>query len=512
MILLMNPPISKPGEPPAGIASLAGTLRQHGITCQVADLGLEAMLYLLRNCPEPDACDRWPRRAWKNREANLQALRSGDSYKNGSRYRKAVHEIGRVLAMAGDDQVRVSLTDYQDGRFSPTASADLLRMAGEPENSVYYPFFRSRLIDLLERHAPRHVGISINYLSQALSGFALIGLVRQLAPGVTVVVGGGLITSWMSSSRWSEPFSGLIDQCIAGPGESSLLELLGCDGGCEAGPACPDFSGLPVNDYLSPGFVLPYSCSSGCYWNRCSFCPERAEGSRFRMKSPQQVREELEVVVTRYRPTLLHLLDNAVPPAVLASFSADRPGVPWYGFARISEQLADLDVCRTLRASGCVMLKLGLESGSQQVLDRLDKGIDLQVAARVLANLRQVGIATYVYLLFGTPAEDESDARQTLRFVCEQHRAITYLNLAIFNMPLDSPEAREVEREPFSGDDLALYTGFRHPRGWDRRRLRRFLDREFRRQPQIAEIIRHDPPQFTSNHAPLLVMNDLSGA
>ncbi|MEE4315143.1 MAG: radical SAM protein [Desulfofustis sp.] len=511
-MFLLYPPAAKPGEPPAGIAGLSGALRQHGIASQMADLGLEGMLYLLHHCPEPDAQDRWTRRAWKNREANLRALRSGDAYKNGSRYRKAVLEIGRLLAMVGDDRVRVSLADYQDRRLSPTVSADLLRMAEEPETSVYYPFFRSRLIDLLERYASRYIGISINYLSQALSGFALIGLVRQLAPGVTVVAGGGLITSWMCSSRWSEPFSGLIDHCIAGPGEGPLLELFGCDGGHDTEATGPDFSDLPRNDYLSPGFVLPYSCSSGCYWNRCSFCPERAEGSRFLMKSPARVREEIGGLVTRYRPTLLHLLDNAVPPAVLASFSADHPGVPWYGFARISEQLADLDFCRSLRASGCVMLKLGLESGSQQVLDRLDKGIDLQIGARVLANLREVGIATYVYLLFGTPAEDERDARQTLRFVCEYHRAITYLNLAIFNMPLDSPEAREVETEPFSGDDLALYTGFRHPRGWDRRRVRRFLDREFRRQPQIAAIIRRDPPQFTSNHAPLLVMNGLDGA
>jgi hypothetical protein len=510
-MLLLYPPVAKPGEPPAGVACLAGALRQQGVTCQAADLGLEGMLYLLHHCPEPAARDRWTRRAWKNRDANLRALRSRDTYKNGSRYRKAVLEIGRVLAMAGNDQVRVSLADYQDLRFSPIASSDLLRMAGKPEASVYHPFLRSRLVELLEHYAPRYVGISINYLSQALGGFALIGLVRQLAPGVRVVAGGGLITSWMRSSRWSEPFSGLIDQCIAGPGEGPLIKLLGCNAGRGAGPVGPEFDVLPLNGYLSPGFVLPYSCSTGCFWNRCSFCPERAEGSRFLMKSPAQVRAEVGGLVTRYRPTLLHLLDNAVPPAVLASFSADHPGVPWYGFARISEQLADLDFCRTLRASGCVMLKLGLESGSQQVLDRLDKGIDLQIGARVLANLRQVGIATYVYLLFGTPAEDENDAQQTLRFVCEHHQAITFVNLALFNMPLDSPEAREVETDPFSGDDLALYTGFRHPRGWDRRRVRRFLDREFRRQPQIAAIIRRDPPHFTSNHAPLLVMHGLEG-
>jgi len=327
-MLLLYPPIAKPCEPPTGIAGLAGVLRQHGVACQVADLGLEALFDLLWHCSEPDARDRWAHRAWKNREANLQAMRSGSTYANSSRYRKAVLELNRVLASAGDERMRVSLADYQDGRFSPTASSDLLRVAGEPEASVYYPFFRSRLTELLEQHAPRHVGISINYLSQALSGFALIGLLRQLAPEITVLAGGGLITSWMRSSRWSEPFYGLIDRCVAGPGEGPLLELLGCDAGCGAVQADPDFSDLPVNDYLSPGFVLPYGCSSGCFWNRCSFCPERAEGSRFQGKSPIQVREEVSRLVRRYQPRMLHFLDNAIPPAVLASFSPDHPGLP----------------------------------------------------------------------------------------------------------------------------------------------------------------------------------------
>ncbi|HWI41616.1 MAG TPA: radical SAM protein, partial [Verrucomicrobiae bacterium] len=46
-----------------------------------------------------------------------------------------------------------------------------------------------------------------------------------------------------------------------------------------------------------------------------------------------------------------------------------------------------------------------------------------------------------------------------------------------------------------------LYTSFRHPRGWDRPQVRRFLA-EFRRHPAVARILRNDPPLFTSNHAP----------
>ena len=51
------------------------------------------------------------------------------------------------------------------------------------------------------------------------------------------------------------------------------------------------------------------------------------------------------------------------------------------------------------------MLKLGVESGDQAVLDRMQKGIDLQTASLALKTLKRAGIASYVYLLFGTPGE-----------------------------------------------------------------------------------------------------------
>jgi hypothetical protein len=108
----------------------------------------------------------------------------------------------------------------------------------------------------------------------------------------------------------------------------------------------------------------------------------------------------------------------------------------------------------------------------------------------------------YLYLLFGTPAESEKEARNTLEFVIRHRDSISFLNLSIFNMPLSCQDAIEYATEPFYDGDLSLYTGFRHPEGWDRRRVRRFLDREFKRNPAVAEIVRRDPPLFTSNHAP----------
>lgn len=151
------------------------------------------------------------------------------------------------------------------------------------------------------------------------------------------------------------------------------------------------------------------------------------------------------------------------------------------------------------------MLKLGIESGDQVVLDRLQKGIELGMAGRILDNLREAGIGVYGYLLFGTPAEDQEAARRTLAFVQQHYAALTFLNLAVFNMPLFGDEVPEYETELFYEGDLSLYTGFKHPNGWGRGEVRRFLRQEFTRPTEIAAIIRRDPPQFSSNHAAFFV-------
>jgi radical SAM superfamily enzyme YgiQ (UPF0313 family) len=314
-------------------------------------------------------------------------------------------------------------------------------------------------------------------------------------------MGGGLATTWSRSPGWKNPFSGLVDHVIAGPGEAQLLALLDVPAGVVKVPSIPDFTDLPLDDYLSQGRVLPYSGSSGCYWNHCAFCPERAEGNPYEPVPVESVLSNLGELTSRFRPILIHLLDNALSPALMSALIAHPPGVDWFGFARITRHLADPDFCMALKRSGCVMLKLGLESGDQAVLDREEKGVDLGLASEALKALSAAGIGTYVYLLFGTPSEGPVEARRTLDFTVSHARFIDYLNLAIFNMPIHGPEARMFETRAHYEGDLSLYTGFKHPRGWGRGDVRQFLDKEFKRHPAVASILRNDPPLFTSNHA-----------
>ncbi len=519
-ILLINPPVTRPCEAPAGIARLAGRLREAGHHVTLWDANLEGLLQLIDT--ESASDDTWTRRAWRDRERHLSNLRSGKAFVHPDTYARVIGDLERLLSRHPSSAYgwHTSLTDLTHEELQPVRSADLARAATQPDTNPFYHWFRAVWITRFAGLNLDLIGISLNYLDQALTAAMIAGTIKSLTPQSRLVMGGGLITSWLSRPGFVNPWRGVVDQLIAGPGEEALIHLAKEQVSRSMADIVPstsstlsssdnrpgrtyDFSGLPLDQYLSPGIILPVSLSHGCPWHKCSFCPETAEGNRY-----QPICDEVELLQTlgqHDQPRLLHLLDNALSPRFLRQAAKQAVGTPWYGFARFEEPLDDPDFCRALRVHGCVMLQLGLESGDQGVLDALNKGISLDRACRILRNLKQAGIGTYVYLLFGTPAEDEAAARRTLDLVAHRADSIDFLNLAIFNLPIGATEAATLETMPFSEGDLSLYLDFKHPKGWNRARIRRFLDREFRRHPAIAPIIKRDPPAFTSSHAPFFL-------
>ena len=504
-MILVYPPVSKPCQAPGGVALLIGGLRHVGVPCVALDLNTVSLRDLL-HIPNP-AGDSWSLAAQKNMGANIESLRSLRTYRNHSRYSRAVHDLNRLLWVKGRRRGdRISLANYESMELAASRSGDLLQAAEYPEKNPFHETFRKRLIPLVETRRPDIIGISINYLNQAFSAFAAMGLIRRRFPGVKLVAGGGLITSWMTRPGWMDPFAGLIDRCIPGAGENDLLSLVG-KGGNGRIHCTPDFDDFDPDSYLAPGFILPYSTAKGCFWNRCAFCSERTEDQGYTRRPAEKVHSDLRQLVGKYNPALIHFLDNAISPAMLGELVKTPPGPSWYGFTRFTPRLADEDFCRDLKSSGCVMLQLGLESGNQEVLDRMRKGIDLETASRSLKTLRAAGIGTYVYLLFGTPWEVLAGARDTLDFTVSHAKEIDFLNLSIFNLPRGCDESRELEITPRHQGDLTLYDDFVHPAGWDRQSIRRFLDKEFKRHPAVKPILSRTPPAFTSNHAPFFLQN-----
>lgn len=503
-VLLIYPPVSKPCEPPAGIARLSAALEANGQRCITLDANAEGIFYLLSKAekfPQKNS-NTWTQRAFRNIEANLAMVRDIRTYRNIDRYSRAVTDINRVLESLSVRQA--GLANYRHNTLSPLRSADLIKAAEQPRLDPFYEYFEERLSRLIEKENTAYAGLSVNFLGQALCAFAMAGFLKKRFPEITLILGGGLVTSWMKSPGWKNPFEGIADHLVAGPGEYPMLSITGVHE-IKEGPYTPSYKGLYSVPYLSPAKVLPYSASSGCYWKKCSFCPEKAENNPYVPVSSSRVTEDLSDLTSAEKPGLIHLLDNAVAPSVMNSLIANPPGVPWYGFARIEERLADSFFCSELKNSGCVMLKLGLESGDQEVLDMMQKGINIETASRVLNALSKAGIAAYVYLLFGTPSEDRASAGKTLDFVVRHNEQIGFLNLAVFNMPVNAPEAGDLNSRPFYEGDLPLYTDFSHPKGWDRRAVRSFLEHEFKRHKAVSAILKKDPPFFTSNHAPFFI-------
>ena len=225
-VLLLHPPVAKPCEPPAGIARLVGALNHDEIPCTAVDLNLEGLLSLIGG--SVTAADRWTQRAVRGLSKNLSRIRSLTTYQSFDRYQRAVADVNRVLERSTPSpEVQLSLANYQDRRRSPVSSSDLIQAAENPAENPFFPYFEERLSALMATEEPTLVGISMNYLSQALCTFAIVGFLRSRFPEIAIVLGGGLVTSWMRRPGWHNPFRGLVDHLVAGAGESTLLALAG---------------------------------------------------------------------------------------------------------------------------------------------------------------------------------------------------------------------------------------------------------------------------------------------
>lgn len=500
-MLLIFPPVGKPCEPPAGIALLSAALKAHGIDCRAYDANVDGLRFLIDSVTDSHAQDSWTQRALKHRDSIIADLKDPGLYKNMDRYHQRVYDLNRLLTVSVDQsRFRITLSDYSDNRLSSVDSTSLLKSADTHRENPFYPFFEEKIRPLVKASDSPWVGISLCYLNQALVSFALAGWLRENFPEKKRVMGGGLVSSWMSRPGFDNPFSGLIDVMVRGEGEQQLLSLLGKPHTTKK-HYIPDYGFADRHDYLAPGRILPFRASIGCYWSKCRFCPEKAETRPYSAQRAQAVVNDLEAMAEAHAPDVVHLIDNAVTPAFLRTLSRRTFPFKWYGFVRFEKDLADPEFCRALKRSGCEMLKLGLESGDQDVLDRMNKGTDLSMVSSTLNNLKQAGILTFVYLLFGTSFENRAAARQTLDYVKAHQEEIDYLNLAVFNLPKFSQDAGGLATREFYHGDLSLYLNFDHPEGWDRRHVKAFIDKEFKKELGVGSRFRKNPAFFSSNHA-----------
>jgi anaerobic magnesium-protoporphyrin IX monomethyl ester cyclase len=169
-------------------------------------------------------------------------------------------------------------------------------------------------------------------------------------------------------------------------------------------------------------YSMNIATTRGCPYH-CNWCAKPIYGQRYATRSPKKVVDEIAWLKEQYAPDHLWIVDDVfgLKPGWVEEFAAllEERGarVPYRCLMRADQVTPD--VAKALAASGCRMLWMGAESGSQKVLDAMEKGLrvdDIRTANRLL---KAEGIKVGMFLQFGYPGETWPDIEQTLQLARE---------------------------------------------------------------------------------------------
>ena len=158
-----------------------------------------------------------------------------------------------------------------------------------------------------------------------------------------------------------------------------------------------------------------------CWWGRCRFCSWTQLYPTFRVRSPENVLNEIGAILDRY-PVREIMDDTGTFPHGdwLRAFCAgvmERGYHKRVGFdCNFRFDAAGADDYRLMRRAGFRFLLFGLESGNDETLQRLDKGLTVQQIEESCRQARRAGLYPHLTVMFGYPWEDYEQARQTARF------------------------------------------------------------------------------------------------
>ena len=306
-------------------------------------------------------------------------------------------------------------------------------------------------LDRVMRETPAELlAVSVMPGPQMASAIPLCREFRGKYPDVPVVWGG------YSPSLYPEAVlnAGYVDFAVIGQGEDTFVELIqalraGGDvspiqglaytdgaGKCVRNPERPfrspnDFPCLPYHRIDAAKYILPtflgsrtavHQASVGCPY-QCSFCAViTAYGSREKMEDPARTEQVLGGLQREYGINAVQFYDNNFfLKEDRAREQAERfapLGLRWWCEARIDAVLRFSDnTLEKLRRAGLTMVFFGAESGSDEILRQMKKGLTSDQTLALADRLCRFGITPEFSFVVGNPADPEGDARDTITFV-----------------------------------------------------------------------------------------------
>jgi radical SAM superfamily enzyme YgiQ (UPF0313 family) len=196
----------------------------------------------------------------------------------------------------------------------------------------------------------------------------------------------------------------------------------------------PDYSDLLLDKYISvieivnpmhkmwsDGRWNKLTMAHGCYWGKCTFCDISLDYIKlYEPIAANILCDRIEELIAQTGQNGFHFVDEAAPPALMRTLALEilrrNLTVTWWTNIRF-EKSFDLDLCKLLKASGCVAVSGGLEVASDRLLELIQKGVTVAQVAQVTRNFTEAGTMVHAYLMYGFPTQTAQETIDSLEMV-----------------------------------------------------------------------------------------------
>ena len=315
----------------------------------------------------------------------------------------------------------------------------------------------------IKKRKPTVVGIAGPFTCQIGNALKISNLVKEIDPKILTVVGGPHVT--LVPKEFLEEAKD-VDVAVVGEGEYALLdiaqafegkkqfsEILGIayrqNGEIMLNPPRPLIERLdelpyPAYDlvdmehYLSPKEIgyrsfqdraISMITSRGCPFN-CCFCAVHLHmGTRFRAHSAQYVLEHIQYVVDKFKVRNIFFEDDNLTldlkrfEAICDGIIERKIKIGWETPNGVRADCLNLELLKKMKRSGAKSIFVGVESGDQQILDKvICKSLDLNRVVEFAKNAKEIGLKTGAFYIIGFPGEKTENMQRTVDFALELKR------------------------------------------------------------------------------------------
>jgi len=241
----------------------------------------------------------------------------------------------------------------------------------------------------------------------------------------------------------------------------------------------------------SVSFITARGCPYSCRW-----CSHQVFGKTHRRRSPLAVVDEVEWLLDRYHPEMTWIADDVftIHHGWLFQYAAEMKRrslkVPFECISR-ADRLST-KVIETLAELGCFRIWIGSESGSQRILDAMDRGVTVEQVQTAIAGCKARGIQTGMFLMWGYEGEEIVDIEATVQHVksSEPDVFLTTVSYPIKGTPyFDEVSPRLLPLPSWElGSDRDLRIRDRHSR-----RFYLYADQLLRHEVELARVVKKGP-------------------